>query len=292
MQQHYTQFLLIEFSTFFNHRENKIEGLIVNWGKGLKQTFEGDDLKDVFHMKMANPVYDEYGEHLRGMSPLLAGLKYLQLDDVSIQAWVKSMENEGAKGIVSPNHADPKLWLNKEQVETTEKAVDSKIHGYENRNKIVVSGMPLQYTQIGMSPDALNIIEGMKEAQINLCDLWGLPPELFSTDNTHDNQRAASARFLTEVILPFLDKEEDALNKWLVEPFRERDGKNYVLDYDTSMYEELKPTDDQINALKQFLSIDEMRIIQGYDAYDITTTNPAEMIFVEGGKVPINDFGI
>ena len=202
------------------------------------------------------------------------------------------MENEGAKGIVSPNHADPKLWLNKDQVETTEKALDKKIHGFQNRNKIAVSGMPLQYQQIGMSPDALNIIEGMREAQINLCDLWGLPPELFATDNTHDNQREASARFLTEVILPFLDKEEDALNKWLVDPFRERDGKNYVLDYDTSMYEELKPTFEQIEAMARYSTTDEMRILFGYDAYDINTTNPAEMIFIEGGKVPINDFGI
>ncbi len=273
----------------YNHRENKIDGWVVDWGNGLKQTFVGDDANDVFHLKMANPLYDVSGEHLRGMSPLVAGLKYLLLDDTSIEAWIKSMQNEGAKGIVSPNHADPKLWLTPEQVKTTVTSLDKKIHGFENRNKIAVSGMPLQYTQIGMSPDALNIIEGMREAQINLCDLWGVPSTLFQPDPTYQNQKEASKRFLEEVILPYLDKEEDALNRWLVEPFAKRDNKNYVLDYDTAMYSELKPTLDDINALSAILTKNEMRVIQGYDTLE---TEAADLLFINSGQVPINDFEV
>jgi len=270
----------------YDHRENKIVGWVVNWGKGLTQSFE---VEDVFHLKMANPFYDVNGEHLRGMSPLLAGLKYLQLDDVSIEAWVKSMQNEGAKGIVSPNHADPKLWLDKAQVEATNKNIQEKIHGFENRNKIAVSGMPLQYTQIGMSPDALNIIEGMREAQINLCDLWGVPSVLFDSNPTYQNQKEASKRFLGEVILPYLDKQEDKLNRWLVEPFRKRDGKNYVIDYDTSTYDELKPSLDDMKALSEILTKNEMRIIQGYDTLE---TEAADLLYINSGQVPINDFEV
>lgn len=270
----------------YDHRENKIVGWVVNWGKGLTQRVE---VEDVLHLKMANPFYDVNGEHLRGMSPLLAGLKYLQLDDVSIEAWVKSMQNEGAKGIVSPNHADPKLWLDKKQVEATNKNIQEKIHGFENRNKIAVSGMPLQYTQIGMSPDALNIIEGMRESQINLCDLWGVPSVLFDSNPTYQNQKEASKRFLGEVILPYLDKQEDKLNRWLVEPFRKRDGKNYVIDYDTSTYDELKPSLDDMKALSEILTKNEMRIIQGYDTLK---TSAADLLFINSGQVPINDFEV
>ena len=270
----------------YDHRENKIVGWVVNWGNGLIQRFE---VEDVLHLKMANPFYDVNGEHLRGMSPLLAGLKYLQLDDVSIEAWVKSMQNEGAKGIVSPNHADPKLWLNKEQVDATNKNIQEKIHGFENRNKIAVSGMPLQYTQIGMSPDALNIIEGMRESQINLCDLWGVPSVLFDPNPTYQNQKEANKRFLGEVILPYLDKQEDKFNQWLVEPFRKRDGKNYVIDYDTSVYDELKPSLDDMKALSEILVKNEMRIIQGYDTLD---TPAADLLFINSGQVPINDFEV
>lgn len=273
----------------YDHRNNKIAGWVVDWGNGLKQTFEGEDFNDVCHLKMANPFYEVTGEHLRGMSPLVAGLKYLLLDDTSIEAWIKSMQNEGAKGIVSPNHADPKLWLTPDQVKTTEKAMDGKIHGFENRNKIAVSGMPLQYTQIGMSPDALNIIEGMREAQINLCDLWGVPSILFESDPTYQNQQTASKRFLEEVILPYLDKEEDVLNRWLVAPFAERDNKNYVLDYDTAMYSELKPTLDDINALSTILTKNEMRVIQGYDTLE---TEAADLLFINSGQIPINDFEV
>lgn len=270
----------------YDKREDKITGWVLDLGFGNIRELE---VEDVFHLKMANPLFEISGEHLRGMSPLLAGLKYLKLDDISIEAWIKSMQNEGAKGIISPNHADPKLWLSPDQVISTEGRVQDKIHGSGNRNKIVVSGMPLQYTQIGMSPDALNIIEGMREAQINLCDLWGVPSILFQADPTYQNQKEASKRFLEEVILPYLNKKEDALNKWLVDPFRKLEGKNYIIDYDTSMYSELKPTLDDINALSAILTKNEMRVIQGYDTLE---TEAADLLFINSGQVPINDFEI
>ena len=47
------------------------------------------------------------------------------------------------------------------------------MHGSDNRNKIVVSGMPLQYASIGLSPDALNIVSGLEHSSSKLCALWG-----------------------------------------------------------------------------------------------------------------------
>ena len=266
------------------------DGAIVAWeydmGNGKYRRWAGDTFDDVLHVKMSNPQFDGNGKQLRGMSPLLAGLKSLQLDDFAIEAWLKSLENEGAKGIISPNHPDKTNWLSPDQVKATEVKVQEKIHGYENKNKVVVSGMPLQYTQIGLSPDALNIINSLEKAGNDLCDLWGVPAVLFDPNPTYQNQKEAGARFIRDVILPYLNKEEDALNRWLVEPFRKE--RNYILDYDTSLFDELRITMQDRDYLRSMLTLNEMRIIEGYDEID----NPyANEVFVEQGKIPLSDYG-
>lgn len=247
------------------------------------------DAKDVLQLKMSNPMFTEDGKQLRGQSPLLAGLKYLQLNDKGLEAWVKSVENEGAKGIISPNHADPNLWLTPEQVSSTEERVQEKLHGIENRNKVVVSGMPLQFTQIGLSPNALSLIEALNHAKVNLCDLWGVPATLFEPNPTYQNQQTAAKRFVAEVIIPYLKKEDEAFNRWLVEPFVRRDNKKYVIDTDTSTFEELKMTLEEINALSAYLTINEIRIMQGWDEIE---NDYANEIFMDTNKIPMSDYEV
>ena len=164
--------------------------------------------------------------------------------------------------------------------------VQEKIHGYENKNKVVVSGMPLQYTQIGLSPDALNIINSLEKAGNDLCDLWGVPAVLFDPNPTYQNQKEAGARFIRDVILPYLNKEEDTLNRWLVEPFRKE--RNYLLNYDTSLFDELRITMQDRDYLRSMLTLNEMRIIEGYDEIDNQYANE---VFIEQGKIPLSDYG-
>ena len=268
-------------------------GNLVGWRvylfNGQYRDFVYDDMKAILHMKMPNPLFDDKFSHFRGLSPLVAGLKYLKLDDVAIESWVKSVENEGAKGLISPNHPNPELWLTPDQVDKTQDTVDKKIHGTDNKNKIVVSAMPLQYTQIGLSPDALNIINGIQHAGYKLCDLWGVPATLFDPNPTYQNMKAASERFVKEVILPYLSAEEDKLNSWLVEPFRRRDNKNYVIDYDLSSYDELRLSVDQTEAFLRTHTINEVRVMLGSDELEEEYAN---QVFVQQGLVPLSDFDI
>lgn len=266
--------------------DEPIQGWRLNLMNGHTRTL---DAKDVFHIKMANPEYDSMGGQLRGMSPLQAGQKYLQLDDSSVKAWLNSTVNEGAKGLISPNHADPKLWLNPKQVDDLQNSIEDKIHGADNKNKVVASAMPLQYTAIGLSPQALAIIDGLKYSNVKLCDLWGVPSVLFDPNPTYQNMKEAKERFVSEVILPYLSKEEDALNRWLVEPFKKRDGQNYVLDYDTSVYDELKISLEERQALAEILTTNEMRVMEGWDEVE---GDAANQVFVAAGKVPLSDFDL
>ena len=271
---------------FSDDYHNPIKGWKLNMHGGVNRTLNADD---VFHLKMTNPIFTEDGGQLRGFSPLVPGLKYLQLDDRSIEAWIKSIENEGAKGIISPNTSNPDFWLQPEQVKLLDKEIDDRIAGVKNKNKIVASSMPLQYTQIGLSPDALSVIQALEHSQVNLCDLWNVPATLFDPNPTYQNQKEAGLQFVTNVIIPDLEKEEQKLNSWLVKPFSERDNKNYYIDNDTSQFDELSVSLDERQSLAKILTLNEMRIIEGYDTID----NPyADEVFVEPGRVPLSDMNI
>lgn len=271
---------------FSDDPQNIIKGWKLTMYGGKKRTL---DVEDVFHLKMTNPIFTEDGGQLRGLSPLVAGLKYLQLDDKSVEAWIKSIENEGAKGIISPNVSNPDFWLSPEQTKLVDEEIDKRIHGVKNKNKIVASSMPLQYTQIGLSPDALSVIQALEHSQVNLCDLWGVPATLFDPNPTYQNQKEAGLQFVRNVIIPYLEKEEQKLNEWLVKPFSKRDNKNYYIDNDTSQFDELAISLDERQSLAKILTINEMRIIEGYDTID----NPyADEVFIEPGRVPLSDMNI
>ena len=200
-----------------------------------------------------------------------------------------SVENEGAKGVISPSSPDPQFWLQPGQVDDTMKQVDEKIRGLQNKNKIVVSGMPLQYTSIGLSPEALSIIEGLKHAKIQLCDLWSVPSALVEPDPTYANQKEARTRLVLDVIVPLLSSEEKSINNWLIEPFRKRDGRNYVFDYDLTEFEELKLDIDRAEAMLKIYTLNEVRVMCGADELE---TPMANELFIQSGLVPISDYDV
>lgn len=271
----------------FSKDENDIiEGWRLNLMSGHERTL---DAKDVMQFKMPNPVFDSMGSQLRGMSPLIAGGRFLLQSDTGISSWVKALENEGAKGIVAPKGNDPKLWLNPDQVELTRDRLDKRIHGNDNLHKIAVSGMPLEYHQIGLSPQALNIISGLEFSDIKLCQLWNIHPVLFDAKPTYENLKNAQLQLVTDVVIPYLNTLEQALMKWLVKPFSERDGKSYLVDFDTSGYVELQLNVETAIKLWQdgLITLNEARGMLNWD--DVEDEN-ADQIFIEATKVPLSDY--
>ena len=101
--------------------------------------------------------------------------------------------------------------------------------------------MPLQYTQIGLSPDAGFQLFRLEHSQVNLCDLWNVPATLFDPNPTIKIKKKAGLQFVTNVIIPYLEKRRAKIKDWLVKPFSERDNKkkNYYIDNDTSQFDEL-----------------------------------------------------
>ena len=256
-----------------SHLVTVVQGDWMNPVHGYKLMIGNQEIElpkeDVLHIKMWNPNWTIQGDQLRGQSPLLAGMKTLKSSDTGITAKVKSQQNEGAKGIVSPNHNDPKMWLNPQQRQETEQVVDRKMNGIDNLHKVIVSGMPLQYTQIGLSPQAMQIIEGLNYDAKTLCSIYNISPILLGlTDGTYANQEGAMKGLVTDVCLPWLQLLEEKLTCWLVEKYNRIDKTRFVIDFDTTVYPELQM---DLKVLKEVYG----------DAYQITPNEYRAMLNME-----------
>jgi phage portal protein BeeE len=276
------------------HLVTIVTGDVMNPIKGYKLRL-GDQIKEipsyaVCHMKTFNPEWDMSGSQLRGQSPLMAGLKHLKKNDIGLFASSKLIENRGAETIVSPNHADPKLWLNGDQVEQTQQKINEKVNGTANSGKTVVSGMPLQVAHLGFSPQALQIIESMGDDATTLCSLWGIDPILIGRGNgTYSNQEAARKAMVSDIVIPYLNNFEQKLMQWLVPAYSKADNKNYVLDFDTSVYPELQADLKLIKEVyldSEILTTNEKRLMVNFDEIDAPEN---KVILVNAGKIPLSD---
>lgn len=191
----------------------------------------------VLHLKNTNLTWDLNGAQLRGMPPLLSGIKTLQANNESTEAKQKTFQNGGAKGLISPNIQNPEFWPNPEQRAQMDERIDERINGNKNANKIVASSIPLKYDAIGLSPLAMDIINSQQMDLQVLCGIWGLNPVLFSPNATHANLEHAQKSLVTDVLLPQLQLIEEKFTEWIKKSY----GQDYVIDFDISSYSELQP---------------------------------------------------
>lgn len=192
--------------------------------------------EDVLHVKRPNPVWDLQGSQLRGQPPMLAGIKYLQKNNEAITALQKAMQNEGAKGFVSPDSSNPELWAGGTAMADIKAGLNKAINGSVNKNRVGAVGIPVKYTEIGLSPVALAILDGMENDFDTMCNIYSVNPALFSKDGKYDNYEQAKKSLVTDVCVPFFNLLEQKLNNWLSPRF---DGQ-YV-DMDVTVYSELQP---------------------------------------------------
>lgn len=243
------------------------------------------EAKDVLHLKMANPVWDLNGTQLRGQSPLLAGIKFLDKNNEAVSSLKRSLENEGAKGFVSPQAtADPEKWLTAEQLPKLAQQLREKWDGTMNKNRVGALSIPMQYQSIALSPVALDILKGMEYDDEKLCNLWGINPALFRSDSKYDNLNEAKKQMVMDVCLPYLKQVEQGLTNFLIPAFpKEAD----YLDFDISEYSELQ-ADSKIVMETYWkgglATLNECRIMLGLDEMNEEWAN---VIFTDGNRITL-----
>jgi len=234
---------------------------------------------DVVHIRMFNPKYDEQGTQLYGLSPIQAAANMIQLSNYTTSVQLDNYANYGVRGILG---GDGERW-DKSAVEAVKELWNSfKQAG--SRGDIIVTSEPMRFTQVGLSPADMQVIEQQKMTLRDLCMIYNVPPQLLgdSEHSTYNNMREARKALITDAVLPVMEKVKDALIRMLC-----KDTDLYI-DYDMQAFVEL--SDDlntMVTALGQawWLTPNERRVAMGRQPIDLPVMDE---VLIPSGYMPVS----
>jgi phage portal protein BeeE len=211
------------------------------------------------------------------MSPLKPGAKVWTQDEDSTDAAVAMYQNGGARGVLFEKSLVGKISpTQKSQIEDV---VQKRISNKDMKSAVANLQGDWGYLDIGKDSVDLQLLDGNDKAFAKLCWLFGVPAGLFLIDQTYENQRSNRKRLLAETIIPDCESFNDEENRMLLPAFGVK-GYRKEPDYSElpEMQEDMK---DMVEYLKDFTSINERRMLAGYDPL---TGEEYDVIWVESGR--------
>ena len=194
--------------------------------------------EEVLHTKYINP--STLGlQSLEGLSPLQASL-YSLTGSTDIQQAISVMtKNQGVRGILTNKGERP---LTGEEALRMKNSVNKKIRGVENFNSVHVTGVDVNYLNMGMNAADLKLIESGVLTDRQLCNAFSVPSVLFNdpANSTYNNYTTALKSLYTDAVIPANNKILASINSEWLRQYSLRDGRVYKLVQDTSGVEALQ----------------------------------------------------
>jgi len=194
--------------------------------------------EEVLHTKYINP--STLGlQSLEGLSPLQAAL-YSLTGSTDIQQAISVMtKNQGVRGILTNKGERP---LTGEEAKIMKNSVNKKIRGVDNFNSVHVTGVDVNYLNMGMNAADLKLIESGVLTDRQLCNAFSVPSVLFNdpANSTYNNYTTALKSLYTDAVIPANNKILSSINSEWLSQYSLRDGRVYKLVQDTSGVEALQ----------------------------------------------------
>jgi len=141
----------------------------------------------------------------------------------------------------------------------------NKLYSDDNENAIVLNN-GVKFHESSNSSVELQLNENKKANAIEICKLFGMPPEILSGGATEEQKK----QFIQYCIIPVLEILVESINRDML---LEKEKKNYFFDYDVS---ELTKADIKtryeayaIGYKNRFLQIPEIRAMENMPSIDI-----------------------
>jgi len=210
---------------------------IMKW-RGMDVPLEEEDIK---HIKYFNPTNSglEFG---MGLSPLQAAYNTLMTSNELMSAGANALKNRGANGLLSSEGDHP---MTEEEFNDLQNTINSKLGGSEKFNRIVGTTAKVKYTQFGLSPSDLKMVENGVLTLRQLCNVWGADSSSFNdpANKKFSNLKEGQKSFYVNAVLPPLERHLLGYEELVIPSWNELDNANYSIKLDLSGIEALQ--DDQ-----------------------------------------------
>jgi len=242
------------------------------------------DRDRVMHWKYFNPLWNNQGRNLYGLSPLVAAARIINSDNSALNHQNSAFNNEGIKGIVTGTE-NTEIEYTPEQAEKMRKKFKRAAQrAQDGEGNLYFQRPPIEYTEIGKSPVDLGVLESSQSYMDALCNVFHLHPALFSSDaSTLDNLKEARKALMTMSVLPDMDDLRHTLNNFLGRYF----GEQYYIDYDVMAIQELQDDLEKLSATLKgmdWITRNEKRTATNYDRYD---DQAADILYSTMNEMPL-----
>lgn len=168
---------------------------------------------DMNHWSEFNP---DPSEAFIGQSPLKAGSIPTDTYNAGMLWRYNALMNGNViDGLISPKGDK---GLGPKPVQELLEMLTKKFRGPKKAgNKLAVSGVALDYTQMASSARDSEFIQGTRLAKSEIAETLGVPTQLIGVEgsNTYANYEQANKAFFYQTVIPLLDLYVDDLNRWL-----------------------------------------------------------------------------
>lgn len=199
--------------------------------------------ENIIHSKYWNPEIDTTGTHLVGLSPLKAASKNIQRLNDGLDRSVTMMQNAGGAGLLFDKSGVE--TMTPEEALALKRRINTEVLGMDNAGKIALANGDMGYINFGMSAVDMQILEMEKYSLQQLCNIYGVPYVLFSSDNsTYNNIQEAKKELITMAVIPELASLRDDWNE-----VAKLYGGDIYVDYDISVYPELQEDLEKVSRI-------------------------------------------
>lgn len=220
--------------------------------------------EDVMHSRYFNPQFTIMGDELIGLSPLQALHRNIQRSKSENDFMVAGFQNAGAQGVLTFE------GMEDSSVETLGK-MKSDYYGEStdtiNARKVLWNNYKTTFTQIGLGPVDMQVIDSMKATFKKFCNAYSVSDRLFNNDATGSeiSDKGARRGLYINAALPEVCAYRDMINASLSPSF----GAGYHVDYDiteiTELQADMKMLADSLAAM-WWISPNEKREVQNFAA--------------------------
>ena len=212
---------------------------LVNW-KDWSTSINEEDVK---HIKYFNPT-TEGVESGMGLSPLQAAYKTLETSNELMTAGASALKNRGANGLLSSDSDRP---MDKEEKDDLQQTTNAKLGQADKFNRVVATTAKVKYTQFGLSPSDLKMVENGVLTLRQLCNVWGADSSNFNdpANKKFSNLKEGQKSFYINAVLPPLERHLLGYKELVIAGWNEEDGANYDIRLDLSNIESLQADQNQ-----------------------------------------------
>lgn len=243
---------------------------------------------EVLHSRYFNPDYQVLGNELVGVSPLYAASKLMQRSDDETNYSVAAFQNSGISGIVYRENDN--FEVEKTSFEKIKNDFYNESTGTRNAKKSLFADGKWGYTQVGLGPVDMDVINSEIRTFKRLCNIYGVSDVLFNNGEaaTESNVKEQIKQLYLNAALPEVIAFRDAINKHIT-PMYNVDGKQYFVDFDISGITELQDDMKQLAQTFNDLPIMIPNFILDAFGYGKREDELLDKIYVKNGYTPIDD---